>query len=392
MSAQLSPSELLAKARWQASRQAPYLSRALWAMTFHLSEVPTLGIDERWRVYYAPDYIRQCHGQGTLVGEILHECLHPTLRHGPRGKAIRAGNARRWNACGDAELDQQIEAMAVKLVESRVRPADLGGLPKQTAEELYQKAPEKEQPCHCAGGSGAGRPMPFEGKGPEGKPLAAGLSEAESQIVRATVAAATIEYAKSRPGRVPSGLLRWAEGFGVPVPLDFRALVAARLAYVLDTRRGSHPTYSRPARRSLPGRLLLPVHRLAVPRVVVVGDTSGSMQEQDLAVILSAVWEACEALGHVSVVACDAEAYELVDVRHLEDLRPHFKGGGGTDMGRGIQAADDGRPDAIVVVTDGLTDWPAEPPTAHVTVLCTQPPERLESYPLPVWADVVFAP
>ena len=97
----ISTADFLARARWQASKFAPYLSRGLWAMTFVETEaVPTAGIDDRWRVYVNPNYIRKCAEEGTLVGEVLHELMHPSMRCLQRGKTISAEH-RRWNACHD---------------------------------------------------------------------------------------------------------------------------------------------------------------------------------------------------------------------------------------------------------------------------------------------------
>ena len=105
--------ELLAVARWRAGRVAPYLSRGLFAMTFVESSDPslkTIGIDDAWRVYCNPEYIAKCAADGTLVGELLHECLHPTLRHGPRATACRATDHAHWNGSADVELDRGSKA------------------------------------------------------------------------------------------------------------------------------------------------------------------------------------------------------------------------------------------------------------------------------------------
>jgi predicted metal-dependent peptidase len=132
------------------------------------------------------------------------------------------------------------------------------------------------------------------------------------------------------------------------------------------------------------------VHRLPVPKVTIVGDTSGSMGDEDIGKILSVVYDACENLGKVSVVSCDAAAHEPVEVRHIEDLREHLLGGGGTDMVEGIKVASEASnpPDAIVVVTDGDTPWPETEPDVPVTVVLTR--NSRWNTP-PAWAEVVVA-
>lgn len=414
---QISIADLLARARWQASKFAPYLSRGLWAMTFIESDaVPTAGIDERWRVYVNPKYIAKCVEEGTLVGEILHELMHPSMRCVPRKTTIQAEH-RRWNACHDAEIDQQIEVMTnlkgerVKLVSDRITPDKLGGKPGMVAEELYRLSKEKDGGkggkvivCHCSGGSGVtGQKELWElpdpkgegkGEGKDGKSgkdeTPAGLSETESQLVLAAMANDIVKHAEKRGrGSVPAGILRWAEEFGSPPPIAWELLIPAKLQYALDTRRGSSPSYARPSRRSFPGGLVLPVHRAPIPKVTIVGDTSGSMGDTDIGKILTVVHDACEKLGKVSVVSCDAAATEPVECRTVEDLREHLRGGGGTDMVEGIRVASEAStpPDAIVVVTDGDTPWPDEEPEIPVVVVLT----RRSRYggPPPAWADVV---
>lgn len=391
----LTINELLSKARWQAARAVPYLARSLWAMTFvETSEIPTAAIDDKWRVYYNPDYIKKCATDGTLIGELFHECLHPTLRHSSRSKVIQAADHEHWNRAGDAELDQQIEAAGVKLVDDRVRPENFkGGAKGMTAEELYKlpsdgsgKSKSGKPKCSCGGGSGAGRPMPFEGKGGSEKKLPTGLSEAEADLIRVMTAQAIKEHVAKGRGSVPAGFLRWAETFGEPPPVDWRAMVQAKVRYAIDTHRGPSPSYARPSRRNITGGLVLPVHRMPIPRIALVPDTSGSMYESDIATELACVVDACEALGKVYAVPCDAAASDPVEIRHVDDLKEFMKGGGGTDMRVGIERALECNPDAIVVITDGDTPWPDEEPEVPVTVVLTREPY---CDPPPAWAAVV---
>jgi len=374
-------------ARWQASKVAPYLSRGLFAMTFvESTEVPTLGIDAHWRVYANPDYIAKCASEGTLVGEVLHECLHPTLRHGPRAKTCNATDHAHWNGCADAELDQRIEGLPahkwVKLVADRVTPESLGGAKGMPAEELYHLPRKQSSKSKCGGGSGAsGKKEAWEKPGD-----APGLTEAQGAMVAQQIAQDVKQHAQSKGrGSVPAGILRWAEDFGDAPPIDWGTLAAARIAYVLDAKRGEHPSYARPSRRGV-GGLVLPVHRNAVPRVGLVIDTSASMGSADIGKALAVTFDACAALGKVFAVSCDSRAGEVAEIWHIDDLKPFLRGGGGTDLRIGISRALEEEPDAIVVVTDGDTSWPETDGGVATVIVLTRPC----SYPPPAWADDVI--
>jgi predicted metal-dependent peptidase len=137
------------------------------------------------------------------------------------------------------------------------------------------------------------------------------------------------------------------------------------------------------------GGIVLPVYRQPTARISLVLDTSGSMTDKDLGTALAVVIDACMALGHVSAVACDAAAGDVVDVRHVDDLREYLRGGGGTDMVAGIAKAAEGLPDAIVVVTDGETPWPRSAPDVPVVIILTRKPAYCAKPP--AWAEVVQA-
>ncbi len=77
----------------------------------------------------------------------------------------------------------------------------------------------------------------------------------------------------------------------------------------------------------------------------------------------------------VTVYFTDACAAPAQKVSSATQLRPI--GGGGTDMGAGFEAIDEAaakyplsRPNTIIVITDGYTPWPENPPSyANVIIV-----------------------
>jgi predicted metal-dependent peptidase len=100
--------------------------------------------------------------------------------------------------------------------------------------------------------------------------------------------------------------------------------------------------------------------------VGVVVDTSGSMGRPQREAALSGLLSIMQVLGRVEVFWCD------VDVLHqaaysAADLTP--QGGGGTDLRKGIAAAEKHGVDVIVVITDTHTQWPQDPPEVPVIIV-----------------------
>lgn len=389
--------DTLAIARWLAAKHVPYLARGLWACSFvETPEVATFAIDDRWRVMVNPEFAQACAADGSLPAALVHEALHNVLRHRPRAESIGATDPKRWNVCGDCEINTRIDEIGgLALPSCGVRPKDFGWPLNLAAEEYYQhdppqpKAAAGQKPEGCAGGSGAGAPHPAEEGLPKpGEEGAQGLGKAEGDLVRVSVAAAIKEAASRKPGSVPGGLLRWAETYGESPPVDWRTLAQARIRYATEARRGPSPTYARPSRRTA-GVFVLPVYRQPQARITIVIDTSGSMGQVDLGIALATVVDACLALGTATCVACDAVAGDATTIRHVDDLRDYLRGGGGTDMLVGIERAAESRPDAIVVVTDGETPWPSAAPDVPIIVVLTRNPSHCAAPP--AWAEVVQA-
>ena len=368
--------DLVETARRIAVKTCPaYYRGALWALSFVVSdEVPTFAVDERFRCYVNGEFAkkeaaRSLHGVAAIL---LHEALHPTFKHSARCKTCLADDRDRWNQAGDLEINQVIDGIPMKLPPEELRPRMFAFPEGETAESYYARLNKQTmQDNACAGGSGAGKPGPWETAGGGGGKVPAGLSEAQAQVVRIRIARAVQEAHAEKPGTVPANLLRWADELTAPPVIAWEQLLAPTLRSSVLNRRGPSPSYARPSRR-MTGGLMLPVYRQPTPKVAIVGDTSGSMRSEDLARILSVVRDACLTLGKVFVIPCDAAASEPVEVFNLEDLRPYFVGGGGTDMRVGIARASNVQPDGIVVVTDCETGWPSEPLQVPVIVVSTR--------------------
>lgn len=207
-----------------------------------------------------------------------------------------------------------------------------------------------------------------------------------------------------RPGSAPQGWERWAEeAFQAPQP--WRELLGAAIRTATSgSGAGQDYTYGRPSRRSagVPG-VVLPILRRRPPRVTVVIDTSGSVNDAELGSALREVAAISRAVGGrrdlVSVLSCDASAGVVHPLCRAEGIP--LVGGGGTDLRAGFARAlrTGQRPDVIVVLTDGQTPWPSSrPPCRTVVGLFPRPrpasscdeddPDYVPDSP-PDWARVV---
>jgi predicted metal-dependent peptidase len=218
-------------------------------------------------------------------------------------------------------------------------------------------------------GSGVhGQPRPWELAAED--PSAPALSDFDRWNVREAVAHRILDAEKTR-GTVPAGWVRWAKELLKP-QVNWRQLLKRVVRGAISEGFGQRLDYSyrRVHRRAaLYSPLVLPsLHGERRPHVVVVVDTSGSIGDVELCQALTEVRGVLEQLRtRITIIPCDAVPYQAVQVlsrRDWELTRRRMQGGGGTDMVAGIRAALDytPAPDAIIVLTDGYTPFPKQPP------------------------------
>ncbi len=164
------------------------------------------------------------------------------------------------------------------------------------------------------------------------------------------VVGASQRHSKELPRQVaqePGGTLAWSS--------------ILRVAFVVP--RAVQPTWLRPSRRfperlgELPGRL-----RRAPRRRLLVGlDTSASMDAEAMSLALAEIRRLARH-ADPTIVEVDAAVHRVHRDLHVEIVT----GGGDTDFHPLFALAGSSTADGIVYFTDGVGDWPAQPPSLPV--------------------------
>lgn len=343
-----------------------------------------VGVDEYFRLYYDPTRV-ESEPVATLATQLYHETGHLREKHHDR---MRGEPDLAANIAGDCAINSWIrEEQGLTWKAEMVLPHMLG-LPDKLACEEYIELLKKQckkggllQKHGDCGSASGGQQRSWELGPPTDKNP--GVDHAEGDLIRHETAQA-IKAAVSR-GTVPEYLKQWADSILSPL-VPWQQVLARLVRESLELASGrSVYTMRRPNNRSI--GVVLPSLRSPQVRVAAVCDTSGSMSQAAAARIIG---EINGLLAQQSVAALDRitvdAAVHGIERNVQKRSRMNMDGGGGTDMGVGIEAALElrPRPQIIVVLTDGHTPWPAEKPRSVRTIIvligagCGKPPD---------WAD-----
>jgi predicted metal-dependent peptidase len=334
------------------------------------------------------------------AGRVAHAVLHVALCHAPRFEAMaaRTGDAdlELWNLCADAIVDSALSHLAwlelprggvrlEQLVNMLITPVgeplvDAGqALLEWDVERLYAAIDDRRPPPASGGrrqdgpraaklrALGQGTPRDLQpAPGREGTPelAAEAAREWSERVKRAHAGDGLHSMLRTLLADLPQSRTPWEWA------------LRTRLSRALADRPGL--SWSRPARSILanqphaarrgqrmpwePGRTAL----VAVPRLVLVVDVSGSIDEG----LIGRFAREVEAVvrrhrAAIALVLGDdrVRAERELPAAHRAPLRlaallaAAFTGGGGTDFSPLLQAAEARAPDLIVVLTD--LDGPA---------------------------------
>jgi predicted metal-dependent peptidase len=403
-----------AAARVWAAHQVPYMASALLALdpvVVDQSDDPpeqrldlsALPVDEGWHIYLDPDVLRTMDVP-TVGFWLVHQVSHLLRDHAQRSPVRdpegmvgpapqRTQGQRQWNLAADAEINDDLVAGEAVKPAAAITPSALGLPDSLTAEEYWVALGGREQEhrqrersgategCDCGSGcDGAGRPWD------SGAP---GVGRTGRKLLERDVARRIRDHQR-RYGNTPAGWQRWADDVLEPTVSWQRLLASAVRRGVADVAGRVDFSYRKPSRRSsVVPDVVLPSLRQPLPKVAMVLDTSGSMNDQMLSQSLAEVEGVLRGLGvgrrHLRIVCCDAKAFEAQKVLQARDVE--LLGGGGTDMGAGLEkaAALRPRPDLIIVLTDGYTPWPSAPPSGIRVIVGLMDPMGM----VPDWARAI---
>ena len=433
----------LAEARILAARNMPYMTHQVMSLIpVERPGLGTMAVDEYSRLYFDTAFL-EGRDLKHLAFVVLHETLHVWSRHCKRcmrllGEKPRQDRLEIWRLAVDATVNDILEQSGLRCPDEGITPARLGLPRNKTPEEYFNLLLERaenqseQQPNQGQSGDGEGESEPSEGQneseqeGPpsdgsgegeaqadqdgqaaeiggsaaDGQPRPwedgppsqehPGLAEHQQNLVEAAVAKAIEEHEKQHgKGSVPGGLAREASNLLHPKVDPARELLA-KVKYAVGCTSGFGDfTYRKPNRRQPQGGALLPAHVKPIPRVTLIVDTSGSMEQSDLALALGVVGNALRSLPDprgLRVLAGDTAVACAKNVFRPEQVE--LTGGGGTDMAALIVTASEERPapKAILVVTDGYTGWPQKPVGPRVVACLTQAGTAKD---VPQWIDTV---
>lgn len=390
-----------AGARGPGPRGLAYLAHAVYAMIpVESVQVPRMACDEHWRLYVNPDWL-DASDVPEVAAEIAHLTWHLLSDHVGRARILGVDRttAESWATASDMPIATTLENDDLPL--DRLPTADDHDVEEgRSAEEyfaLLSGLPAGEpDPAPLDGSEGCGSGADGIPRSHElGRDLDVGqVTEFEARAIRERVAIEYRDHVRQR-GTEPGDALRWVrEVLSTQTPWEQVLRAATRRAIGWAAGRGDY-TYSRPSRRagSTPN-IVLPGQHRPVPRVSIVVDTSGSVDDRLLARALGEIDGVIQATGipgaSVTVYSVDAAVHATTDLRSAQDVK--LIGAGGTDMRIGLRAVEDERPrpDLVLVLTDGDTPWPRTPPPGTAVVVGLLGRRRGPALPpTPAWATRV---
>ena len=359
-------------ARAYAADQLPWFAPALYRCRIIVTpQVDVASIDLHYNVYWNPGVVAdiwQSRTRRDALSELaflwVHEISHRLRKHGERAGELGirdAAGARRWNIACDFEInDSSWAGLNMPAAYPGMLPGDFNFAAGQLA-ETYLRLMD-------AGGLAISFPID-EGSGIHGqaRPWETGdrqqLSPVDEEIIRREVARRTRE---AEHGKVSEGWRQWA-GEVLGSRVNWRQRLGHRMSVSLQQGIGNRTDYSflRPSRRQSVFHPILPPSLSGdrTARIAIVVDTSGSMAAGELQRALTEVAAVVRQFDYpVTIIPCDQQAYDPVTIVSAQQAFTlnYLPGGGGTDMAAGIRAALHlrPRPDSILVVTDGHTEYP----------------------------------
>jgi predicted metal-dependent peptidase len=381
-------------ARVRAAHQRSYFAPALFNLVpVETDLIGSMAVDVYWRLYYNPGWLSS-HSVEENASLLIHEVSHLLRDHDARRKAAGHNDHRRWNTAADCEINDDLHAEGLPLPGDPPLPEKFGFESGKSAEIYYNQLASslrhmptdrsRASSADCGSGAHGERrfwEVPADTGSDDGIP---GVDRLKAELVRREVAR-QIDQKSPYSTDVSQAWRRWARETLAP-KVDYMATIRHVVRRALhDSTLGRYDrTYRRPYRRQAAyGDFIMPSFHQPRPRPGFLIDTSSSMEDSQLSRAVAELGGLTRQLGYgtdVVVACCDTAVHQVRNVFRASDVE--LFGGGGTDIGVGIQWFIDRTHDPIdllVIVTDCRTPWPPQRP--HFPVITI----RVGDGPPPPW-------
>lgn len=307
------------------------------------------------KVWYNPKFIESLD-VNTAMFVIAHELGHIMFKHGTRREAR---DPETWNIAGDYAINIWLKNNGFTLWSKCYVKSEWASL---TTEQIYDILIKK------GGGSGGSGGLDADGIGRDIIPAPV-ANEAQRRMLEQAIDGNTAAAAMQarQQGQMTADMERIIAQLLKP-QVPWNDILREFMVRFIPNEE-SWTRRNRRFRTVLPGR-----YSPAMGEIVIIGDTSGSMGDRELAMIATEIEQVKEQLNPERVRIIWADDHECLAEQVFERqeqvvLRP--RGGGGTDMRKPLAYVERYEPIVTILCTDGCTPWPDEATPYPLIVLTT---------------------
>lgn len=320
------------------------------------TNIPTAATDMR-KIIYNPKFIEDLNDIELVQFVLAHEVMHIMFKHGLRRQSR---DPKLWNIAADYVINLMLRDSGFKIWDKCFISSKYAGMSTEQVYDLLEQEMEKN-----GGGSGG---MPQDGLGDDVMEPSDLAPEEQRELDRKIEQQVAQAANMARmAGKLEGGLERFVNEILNP-KVPWQDLLQNYMSRVVHDEE----SWTRRNRRFediyLPSR-----YNKRMGEVIIIGDTSGSITNEELARVGTEAASIADLAKPESIrlVWADTKvAGEQVFDAH-DVITPEPKGGGGTDMRVPLEYAEQFDPQVVILITDGYTPWPEVAPTYPLIVCCT---------------------
>jgi predicted metal-dependent peptidase len=385
----LTAEEKIKKVRIDLLRKTPffgYLALHLRPRAVDEKICDTAGVNINSEMVYSEKFVNSL-SEDELKTVLCHETCHLAFETIARCKSR---HHKIFNYASDYAINLVLEENGFRMPKDILLDAKFKGM---CAEEIYEKIKKNFKEIKIfigldvdfdtgdgKSGSGGGKSdkngkgkMPTfkegDGKGKDEKEEnGEGNGEIKAEDWKELMAEAH-HFAKAQ-GKTPAGMDRFFEDALYP-KASWRQLL---YKYISNTVLHDY-SFNVPNRRFIHSGIYLPSQVKESIDIIMACDTSGSISPQDLTDFYNEMLSIRDSFANVklTVITCDAQIHEIIEVQNHEPLEIKMKGGGGTSLIPPFKWVEENKPTAkiLVYLTDLMGDFPNYVPRVQ-TIWCVQ--------------------